>query len=52
MKDVLNVKEIEDYNSFEKDYEKDNGVFTQWQYYQNEDGTTSSLTSDNGIFGS
>jgi choline dehydrogenase len=45
MVNVLNVKEIEDYNSFEKDYEKDNGVFTQWQYYQNEDGTRCSSST-------
>lgn len=42
---ILNVKEINDYNIFSKDYNLDNGVFTKWQYYQNEDGTKCSSST-------
>ena len=45
MVNVLNTKMINNYNSFDEDYEKDNGVFTQWQYYQNKDGTRCSSST-------
>jgi choline dehydrogenase-like flavoprotein len=45
MVNSLNVEEIEDYNSFEKDYTKNNGAFTNWKYYQNKDITCCSSST-------
>jgi len=45
MIETLNVKEIFDYNNFSQDYNLEDGVFTQWNYYQNKDGTRCSSST-------